>query len=140
MEAERSHLVKQVLPKVRAACLARQIGFTEIDLCWGITEEEFQNGATVEICVIAIDRCRDYPPFFIGFWGKRYGWIPKHDELAAYWARQADNVSGSVGRFTVPAPRLGATGSTTSRCFTTPNAGMDQTGADLASFPRTSGC
>jgi nephrocystin-3 len=91
MEAERSHLVKQVLPKVRAACLARQVGFTEIDLRWGITEEEFQNGATVEICLKEIDRCRDYPPFFIGFLGERYGWIPKHDELAAYWARQADS-------------------------------------------------
>jgi len=30
MDAERTHLVKQVFPKIRAACSARQVGFTEI--------------------------------------------------------------------------------------------------------------
>ena len=94
MEAERNHLVKQVFPKVRAACLARQVGFTEIDLRWGVTEEESKNGATVEICLKEIDRCRDFPPFFIGFLGERYGWIPKHEDLAAYWTRHADSDYG----------------------------------------------
>ena len=88
MDAERNHLIKQVFPKVRAACLARQVGFTEIDLRWGITEEESKNGATVEICLKEIDRCRDFPPFFIGFLGERYGWIPRHDELSSYWDRR----------------------------------------------------
>ena len=87
MEAERNHLVKQVFPNVRAACLARQVGFTEIDLRWGVTEEESRNGATVEICLKEIDRCRDFPPFFIGFLGERYGWIPKHEDLASYWQK-----------------------------------------------------
>jgi tetratricopeptide (TPR) repeat protein len=91
MDAERNHLVKQVFPKVRAACLARQVGFTEIDLRWGVTEEESQNGATVEICLKEIDRCRDFPPFFIGFLGERYGWIPRHDDLATYWQKHADS-------------------------------------------------
>ena len=91
MDAERNHLVKQVFPKVRAACLARQVGFTEIDLRWGVTEEESQNGATVEICLKEIDRCRDFPPFFIGFLGERYGWIPQHEDLAAYWRRHQDS-------------------------------------------------
>ena len=49
---------------------ARQVGFTEIDLRWGVTEEESKNGATVEICLKEIDRCRDFPPFFIDFLGK----------------------------------------------------------------------
>jgi nephrocystin-3 len=87
MEAERNHLVKQVFPKVRAACLARQVGFTEIDLRWGVTEEESKNGATVEICLKEIERCRNFPPFFIGFLGERYGWIPKHEDLTAYWQK-----------------------------------------------------
>lgn len=91
MEAERNHLIKCVFPKVRAACLARQIGFTEIDLRWGITEKEAKNGATVELCLAEIDRCRDFPPFFIGFLGERYGWIPREEELAAYWARHEDS-------------------------------------------------
>ena len=91
METERTYLVKQVFPQVRAACLARQVGFTEIDLRWGVTEEESKNGATVEICLKEIDRCRDFPPFFIGFLGERYGWIPRHDQLAAYWQLHADS-------------------------------------------------
>jgi len=90
MDAERTHLIKQVFPKVRAACQARQVGFTEIDLRWGVTEEEAKNGATVEICLKEIDRCRDFPPFFIGFLGERYGWIPRHEELQSYWGKQAD--------------------------------------------------
>jgi len=91
MDAERTYLVKQVFPKVRAACLERQVGFSEIDLRWGVSEEESKNGATVEICLKEIDRCRDFPPFFIGFLGERYGWIPRHDELAAYWDKHGDS-------------------------------------------------
>lgn len=79
-DAERTYLVKQVFPKVRAACLARQVGFSEIDLRWGVSEEESKNGATVEICLKEIDRCRDFPPFFVGFLGERYGWA-RMDEV-----------------------------------------------------------
>jgi hypothetical protein len=91
METERNHLIKHVFPKVRAACLARQVGFTEIDLRWGVTEEESKNGVTVDICLKEIDRCRNFPPFFIGFLGERYGWIPSHDDLAAYWEKHPDS-------------------------------------------------
>lgn len=91
MEAERNHLIKTVFPSVRAACHARRVGFTEIDLRWGVTEDESKNGATVEICLAEIDRCRDFPPFFIGFLGERYGWIPREDELAAYWAKHSNS-------------------------------------------------
>ena len=91
MDVERTYLVKQIFPKVRAACLARQVGFSEIDLRWGVSEEESKNGATVEICLKEIDRCRDFPPFFIGFLGERYGWVPKHEDLAAYWDKHTDS-------------------------------------------------
>ena len=91
MDAERSYLIKTIFPRIRAACQARQVGFTEIDLRWGVTEEEAKNGATVEICLKEIDRCRDFPPFFIGFMGERYGWIPRHDELTSYWDRHTDS-------------------------------------------------
>ncbi|OXE35124.1 MAG: hypothetical protein CGW95_15825, partial [Phenylobacterium zucineum] len=90
------YLIKQVFPKVRSACQARQVGFTEIDLRWGVTEEESKNGATVEICLKEIDRCRDFPPFFIGFLGERYGWIPKHEELAAYWDKHQDSAYRNI--------------------------------------------
>ena len=38
-----------------------------------------------------IDRCRNFPPFFIGFLGERYGWVPNIDELDAYWKNRADS-------------------------------------------------
>ena len=91
MDAERNHLLKLVFPKIRAACFSRQVGFTEIDLRWGITDEEAKNGNTVEICLSEIDRCRNFPPFFIGFLGERYGWVPNIDELDAYWKNRADS-------------------------------------------------
>ena len=98
MDEERTYLVKQVFPKVRAACLKRQVGFSEIDLRWGVSEEESKNGATVEVCLKEIDRCRDFPPFFIGFLGERYGWVPRHDELAAYWDKHSDSDYATVIR------------------------------------------
>lgn len=85
MNAERDHLLKHVFPEFRRACAERDVSFVEIDLRWGVTEEESRNGKTVEICLAEIDRCRDYPPFFVGFMGERYGWIPEEHELAAYW-------------------------------------------------------
>jgi hypothetical protein len=91
MDEERTYLVKQIFPKVRAACLERQVGFSEIDLRWGVSEEEAKNGATVEICLKEINRCRDFPPFFIGFLGERYGWVPRHDELSSYWKLHNDS-------------------------------------------------
>ena len=45
----------------------------EIDLRWGITEEQSQRGEVLPICLEEIRRCR---PYFIGLLGERYGWIP----------------------------------------------------------------
>jgi tetratricopeptide (TPR) repeat protein len=84
MDEERRYLVEQVFPQVRQACAQRQVVFTEIDLRWGITEEEAKNGRTVEICLEEIDRSRNSPPFFIGFLGERYGWIPTREDLQTY--------------------------------------------------------
>jgi nephrocystin-3 len=84
MDKERNYLIKEVFPKIRSSCHARHVGFTEIDLRWGVTEEESKSGATVEICLKEIDRCRDFPPFFIGFLGERYGWIPSDEDINAY--------------------------------------------------------
>lgn len=98
MEAERNHLMTQVLPVVRRVCLERQVTFAEIDLRWGITESEAKNGRTVEICLEEIDRCRNVgvPPFFIGFLAERYGWIPRMEELANYWETRGDSPYAAV--------------------------------------------
>ena len=90
MEAERDYLLTHVFPVFRALCLERLVTFTEIDLRWGITEEETKNGHTVQVCLNEIDRCREIkpPPFFIGFLGERYGWVPKPEEVGHYWGDQ----------------------------------------------------
>ena len=73
MQAERDHLIRNVFPELRARCRARAVTFTEVDLRWGITEEEASNGGVVAICLQEIDRSR---PYFIGLLGERYGWVP----------------------------------------------------------------
>lgn len=89
MDAERNHLLGTVFPEIAEECRQRGVGFTEIDLRWGVTEEESKNGRTVQICLEQIDECREYPPFFIGLLGERYGWIPVHEELSHYWAEHS---------------------------------------------------
>lgn len=73
MHAERDHLVKVTFPAVRAALLPYRVDLTDIDLRWGITEEDARNEKTVGLCLDLVDDCR---PFFLAFLGHRYGWVP----------------------------------------------------------------
>jgi hypothetical protein len=77
MHAEREELVKRVLPQLRELCEARGVTWGEVDLRWGITDEQKAEGQVLPICLAEIARCR---PYFIGLLGERYGWIP--DEIA----------------------------------------------------------
>ncbi len=92
MEEERNYLMAYVFPDIRRECNARQVAFTEIDLRWGITEQASKQGRTVEICLEEIDRCREHPPFFIGFIGERYGWVPQQQDIES-WLASSDNSS-----------------------------------------------
>ena len=75
---ERDELVKKVFPELRRRCRTRFVELLEVDLRWGITEEQSRQGATLGICLKEIDRCRpSVPVFFIGLLGERYGWIPE---------------------------------------------------------------
>jgi len=51
MQDERDHLVKKVFPVIRAHCEKAGIGFTEVDLRWGITSEESAEGKVLSICL-----------------------------------------------------------------------------------------
>ena len=77
MMDERNHLVKKVFPELRKLCQSRGVELTEIDLRWGVSEKQSQEGKVIEICLQEIDRCR---PYFIGLLGERYGWTPNRDE------------------------------------------------------------
>jgi tetratricopeptide (TPR) repeat protein len=79
LHAEREHLIKRVFPELRRICRERGVDFTEIDLRWGITEAEEQQGQVLRLCLEEIDRCR---PYFLGILGRRYGWTPGPDDVA----------------------------------------------------------
>ncbi|MFI5453968.1 MAG: DUF4062 domain-containing protein [Isosphaerales bacterium] len=73
MHAERDHLVKVVFPELRERLLPYRVYLDDIDLRWGITEEESKKDRVLDLCLQQIDECR---PFFIGILGERYGWVP----------------------------------------------------------------
>lgn len=74
---ERDLLVKKVFPLLRRLCRERQVDLVDIDLRWGITEEEIEQGKVLPICLAEIKRAR---PYFICFLGERYGWVPEEGE------------------------------------------------------------
>ena len=74
---ERDLLVKKVFPELRRLCRQRQVELVDVDLRWGITVEEAEQGKVLPICLEEIKRAR---PYFMGFIGDRYGWVPKESE------------------------------------------------------------
>ncbi|HZZ43486.1 MAG TPA: DUF4062 domain-containing protein [Tepidisphaeraceae bacterium] len=73
MQAERDYLVKFIFPQMRKLCESRGVIWGEVDLRWGVTDEQAAEGKVLPICLEEIKRCR---PYFIGLLGERYGWIP----------------------------------------------------------------
>ena len=73
MQAERDELAKFIFPQLRKLCEQRGVTWGEVDLRWGITDEQKAEGKVLPICLDEIQRCR---PYFIGLLGERYGWIP----------------------------------------------------------------
>ena len=74
---ERNLLVRKIFPELRRRCRERQVELVDVDLRWGITEEEAKQGKVLPICLAEIDRSR---PYFMGFIGDRYGWVPEHHQ------------------------------------------------------------
>ena len=74
---ERDLLVRKVFPELRRKCRERQVELVDVDLRWGITEKEAQQGKVLPICIAEIDRSR---PWFMGFIGDRYGWVPESNQ------------------------------------------------------------
>lgn len=75
MQAERDELVKRVFPELRKLCEQRGVTWGEVDLRWGVTDEQKAEGNVLPICLAEIRRCR---PYFIGLLGERYGRVPGH--------------------------------------------------------------
>src|SRR2546428_109168 len=73
MQAEREELVKQIFPRLRNLCEERAVTWGEVDLRWGVTEEQSAEGQALPICLAGIRGCR---PYFIGLLCARSGWVP----------------------------------------------------------------
>ena len=74
MQVERDLLVKKTFPELRARCRERRVEFMDIDLRWGVTEEQAKRGEVLPVCLAEIENCH---PYFIGLLGERYGWVPE---------------------------------------------------------------
>jgi nephrocystin-3 len=75
---ERDLLVRKVFPQLRRKLRERQVELVDVDLRWGITEKEAQQGKVLPICLAEVDRSR---PWFMGFIGERYGWVPAPEQF-----------------------------------------------------------
>lgn len=84
MMKEREYLVKKIFPQLRKKFKENAVTIVEVDLRWGVLEEEAKGGKVIDICLSEVDKSR---PYFIGLVGERYGWIPneleykKHEQI-----------------------------------------------------------
>ena len=76
MMVERDTLVKTIFPQLRKICESRGVTWGEVDLRWGIPDEDRDD--VLPLCLEEIRRCR---PYFICLLGERYGYVP--DEIPA---------------------------------------------------------
>jgi preprotein translocase subunit SecA/nephrocystin-3 len=57
MQADRDYLVKFVFPQLRKLCESRGVTWGEVDLRWGVTDEQAAEGKVLPICLEEIKRC-----------------------------------------------------------------------------------
>lgn len=77
---ERDALMTDTWPQLRRFCRERQVELVEVDLRWGITEEQSTRKGTLKLCLDEIRACR---PFLTDLLGERYGWVPGGDAYTA---------------------------------------------------------
>ena len=79
---ERKLLATQVFPELNRRARERGVELVEVDLRWGVTQEQAEDGHALEICLAEIERCQRY---FIGMLGDSYGSLtpPERDLLVA---------------------------------------------------------
>uniref|UniRef100_T1J3Q8 NACHT domain-containing protein n=1 Tax=Strigamia maritima TaxID=126957 RepID=T1J3Q8_STRMM len=87
MHGERDLLLRSVFPQLRARALDLCVDVHDIDLRWGITEQEAEDNKMVEICLSEAAEC----DVFVGLLGSRYGTIVNPEQIPESerfdWAR-----------------------------------------------------
>jgi len=95
MVEDRNELMTQTWPELRRFCRERQVELVEVDLRWGIAEEQSTRKETLKLCLDEIRSCR---PFFIGLLGERYGWTPGPDAYTADLEEEQPWLRGLAGK------------------------------------------
>src|ERR1035438_9057910 len=95
MVEERDELMTRAWPELRRFCRERQVELVEVDLRWGIAEEQSTRKETLKLCLDEIRSCR---PFFIGLLGERYGWAPGADAFSADLKEEQPWLRGLIGK------------------------------------------
>ena len=95
MHAERDVLVRAVFPELRRRAAAHRLHLQEVELRWGVTEEE--SGRAAELCLTEV--CRSH--LLVGVLGERYGTVaatPPHlpDLPQHRWVRGGGAPYGSL--------------------------------------------
>ena len=70
--------------------------FSPIDLRWGITTKQLEEGQVVNICLGTVEISR---PFFVTCLGERYGWLARYRALEAQstaWMQGCEYAEGFV--------------------------------------------
>ncbi|GBG32246.1 WD repeat-containing protein wdr-5.1 [Hondaea fermentalgiana] len=90
---ERDALTRLIFPELRQWCEERYLHVTEVDLRWGVTQEESAAGKAIEICLDEIDRS----DIFLCLVGSRYGWVPDQYEVGTesrfVWVTEQEGLS-----------------------------------------------
>lgn len=76
MVEDRNELMTHCWSELRKFCSERYVELTEVDLRWGVSEEQSTRKETLKFCLDEIRACW---PYFIGLLGERYGWVPGDD-------------------------------------------------------------
>lgn len=97
MARERDIIVHSVFPRLRQEFTPQMIDINEVDLRWGIPEEDAESSKILEICIGEVLHCM---PFFVGIVGQEYGSIASKDAIGslppAYRKAIGENLLGNL--------------------------------------------
>lgn len=96
MHAERDYLVKYVFPELRDWCFSVGLELIDIDLRWGITDDEAKNNQVVDSCLNII-RLNE-PMFLINLTGDRIGWIPQRNQVSDSFIEDYPEIKSYLGK------------------------------------------
>lgn len=95
MDVERDIIKFEVIPALNGLFNRRGVEIQAIDLRYGVNtsgmSEAEASDKVLNMCVQSIDRAR---PFFVGFIGNRYGWVPPQERWLDFYRQLSSDQQG----------------------------------------------